>query len=101
MSIQAVSSQAAQVSQSESVSIPRITSTDSTILGQQEKQVKAQIAKLQSKSGNTQHVQQLNQVLQDIQKILQKQTTGAQTQASVSVSSNGSSANAGKLDVKA
>lgn len=101
MSIQAVSSQITQTNQTTSVSIPRITSTDSTVLGQQEKSIKGQISQLQGKSGSAQQVQQLNQVLQDIQKILQKQANSAQSQTSGNSGSFAAGAFANALDVRA
>ena len=74
-----------------------VTSTNPTVLAQQEKTVRNEIAQLQRNHGSTQNIQQLNQELQQIQK--QIKAGSSATQATEQPSAPASSSNV--LDVKA
>jgi N-acetylmuramoyl-L-alanine amidase CwlA len=69
---QSASASTSSASNSSSVSAAPVTSSNPTVLTQQEKTVQNQIAQLQRNHGSAQNIQSLNQELQTIQKQLQK-----------------------------
>jgi hypothetical protein len=67
----------ASTSNSNSVPATPVTSSNPTVLTQQEKTVQSQIAQLQRNHGSAQNIQSLNLELQTIQKQLQKASSTA------------------------